>query len=213
MVFLLLSPVPRMFIYLILLSQHLKDFEGLILPTSHPLHEVVERITTSLLKGNQDLHQIRDKTWTIHVVNKDIKNAFVLPVRIVFFKVEKFSLFNIKMRWKKLTGNLGFHDILTLSNTYPLLLDSYSSCVLNNQATTSLNLCFLTRKDISAESMLQVWQYNFKPALLRGLTTFFVSFLFWKGERGYHNVHSRNFSACYVGLHNKSFFHLNPCFT
>ncbi|PIK49153.1 putative metalloendopeptidase OMA1, mitochondrial isoform X2 [Apostichopus japonicus] len=67
-------------------EQHLKDFEGLILPTSHPLHEVVERITTSLLKGNQDLHQIRDKTWTIHVVNKDIKNAFVLPA-------EQISLF------------------------------------------------------------------------------------------------------------------------
>ncbi|XP_071842621.1 metalloendopeptidase OMA1, mitochondrial-like [Apostichopus japonicus] len=65
-------------------EQHLKDFEGLILPTSHPLHEVVERITTSLLKGNQDLHQIRDKTWTIHVVNKDIKNAFVLPNGHIF---------------------------------------------------------------------------------------------------------------------------------
>lgn len=115
------------------------------------------------------------------------------------------------MRWKKLTGNVGFRDILTLSNTYPLLLDSYSSCVLNNQATTSLNLCFLTRKDISAESMLQMWQYNFKPTSMRGLTTFLFLSIFWKGEGGI-NVHSRNFNAGYVGLHNYYFFPHKPMF-
>lgn len=65
-------------------EQHLKEFEGLILPPSHPLYEVVSRVTMRLLKGNQDLHQIRDRTWTIHLVNKDVKNAFVLPNGHIF---------------------------------------------------------------------------------------------------------------------------------
>ena len=37
-----------------------------------------------MLKGNRDLRQIYDKSWTVTVIDQPVKNAFVLPSGNIF---------------------------------------------------------------------------------------------------------------------------------
>ena len=48
--------------------------------TSHPLYLTIGRIILKITEANQDIPQIRNRSWTIHIIDKDVKNAFVLPV-------------------------------------------------------------------------------------------------------------------------------------
>ncbi|XP_072173218.1 metalloendopeptidase OMA1, mitochondrial-like [Diadema setosum] len=61
-------------------EQHKDDF----VPTSHPIYGVITDVVTRLIQGNQDVAQIRNQTWTIHVVNSKNGNAFVLPNGHIF---------------------------------------------------------------------------------------------------------------------------------
>ena len=58
----------------------LEKFEGKFVPTSHAVYQIVADATMRLVKGNQDLPQVKERTWTIHIVDENVKNAFVLPV-------------------------------------------------------------------------------------------------------------------------------------
>ena len=46
-------------------------------------HRVVD-VSNRLLSGNKDIRQIYDKTWTVTVVDQNVKNAFVLPCGNIF---------------------------------------------------------------------------------------------------------------------------------
>ena len=68
-----------------------QEFEGLleeysqdILPNVRPEYTRVARVSNRILKGNKDLRQIYDKTWTVTVVDQPIQNAFVLPSGNIF---------------------------------------------------------------------------------------------------------------------------------
>lgn len=51
-----------------------------IVPTTHPAYVRLLRIVNRLLESNKDLPQIKQRDWTLSVINSDDQNAFVLPV-------------------------------------------------------------------------------------------------------------------------------------
>ncbi|XP_033636534.1 metalloendopeptidase OMA1, mitochondrial-like [Asterias rubens] len=52
--------------------------------SSHPLYLTIGRIVLKITEANQDIPRIADRTWTIHIIDKDEKNAFVLPNGEIF---------------------------------------------------------------------------------------------------------------------------------
>ncbi len=84
--------------------QLLEEFGEDLLPDKHPAYARVARVANRILRANRDLQQVHGKDWTITVVNSDIKNAFVLPVRKkTFFLNIKTHLSSLKGLW---LGNL-----------------------------------------------------------------------------------------------------------
>lgn len=75
--------------------KHLEQNKGHIVPENHPVYLRLIRITKRLLNANKDLQSIKDKTWSLTVVDGSSKNAYVLPVLnnfILFFNyVIKFT--------------------------------------------------------------------------------------------------------------------------
>ncbi|KAI8510044.1 metalloendopeptidase [Branchiostoma belcheri] len=65
-------------------NMHLQDFGEDLVGPDHPGYKLVSNVTNWLVKNNQDIPQVRDITWTVHVVNQPIKNAFVLPHGQIF---------------------------------------------------------------------------------------------------------------------------------
>jgi len=55
-----------------------------IIPTSHPCHKRVASVSDKLLMANRDIRQICDQQWTVTVVDKPIRNAFVHPSGNIF---------------------------------------------------------------------------------------------------------------------------------
>ena len=55
-----------------------------ILPESHPYYDRVARVTTRILKSNQDVEGVKSKSWTISVLESEEENAFVLPNGNIF---------------------------------------------------------------------------------------------------------------------------------
>jgi len=62
----------------------LQENENCIIPSNNHLYERVVRVSNQLLKGNRDLRQIYDKSWTVTVIDQPVKNAFVLPSGNIF---------------------------------------------------------------------------------------------------------------------------------
>ena len=62
----------------------LQEYEDCIIPGNNHLYERVVRVSNRLLKGNRDIRQIYDKSWTVTVVDLPIKNAYVLPSGNIF---------------------------------------------------------------------------------------------------------------------------------
>lgn len=60
--------------------QYVQEFEDSFIPLSDPRQEVVERVIEHLAHRNQDIPQLSDVSWTVHVVDSPTVNAFVLPV-------------------------------------------------------------------------------------------------------------------------------------
>lgn len=66
-------------------QQQLVTFKTHIVPSSHPLHRRVSRVTKVLLLSNSDLEEVRDKVWSVTVIDRpDIINAFALPHGKIF---------------------------------------------------------------------------------------------------------------------------------
>ena len=62
----------------------LKEFEDSIVPSNSKIYNRVVDVSNQLLKGNRDIRQIYDKSWTVTVVDQPVKNAFVLPSGHIF---------------------------------------------------------------------------------------------------------------------------------
>ncbi|XP_022089277.1 metalloendopeptidase OMA1, mitochondrial-like [Acanthaster planci] len=52
--------------------------------SSHPLYLTIAKLVIKITEANSDIPEIRDRTWTIHIIDKDVKNAFVLPNGEIF---------------------------------------------------------------------------------------------------------------------------------
>lgn len=52
-----------------------------MVPTSHPIYNKISAITQQILISNQNLEAIKEKNWTLNIVDLPLQNAFVLPVR------------------------------------------------------------------------------------------------------------------------------------
>ncbi|XP_038067717.1 metalloendopeptidase OMA1, mitochondrial-like [Patiria miniata] len=52
--------------------------------SSHPLYLTIARLVLRITQANNDIPEIRNRNWTIHIIDKDIKNAFVLPNGEIF---------------------------------------------------------------------------------------------------------------------------------
>ena len=60
--------------------QYCEEYKDSFVPVEHPIYGIISKVVMTLINGNLDVPLIRDQTWTIHIVDKNIKNAFVLPV-------------------------------------------------------------------------------------------------------------------------------------
>ncbi|XP_072045925.1 metalloendopeptidase OMA1, mitochondrial-like [Amphiura filiformis] len=65
-------------------KQMVEKYNGKFVPGEHPVYKIVLDATNRLIRGNQDLHQVTERTWTIYIVDEDVKNAFVLPNGEIF---------------------------------------------------------------------------------------------------------------------------------
>ncbi|XP_030852016.1 metalloendopeptidase OMA1, mitochondrial-like isoform X1 [Strongylocentrotus purpuratus] len=65
-------------------KMHCETYKDSFVPTDHKIYGIISGIVMQLIKANQDVSQIRNQTWTIHVVDQNIKNAFVLPNGHIF---------------------------------------------------------------------------------------------------------------------------------
>ncbi|KAM9796702.1 metalloendopeptidase OMA1, mitochondrial [Syngnathus typhle] len=63
---------------------YMEEFDKLLLPESDARHQTVERVVQHLAQRNQDLPEMADVNWSVHVVRSDNTNAFVLPNGKVF---------------------------------------------------------------------------------------------------------------------------------
>ncbi|KAF4553402.1 Mitochondrial metalloendopeptidase OMA1-like protein [Elsinoe fawcettii] len=63
-------------------QQTLAEFRGQILPEHHPLHQMTERVLQRLIPHSG--LPAESNRWTVHVINDNMKNAFVLPGGHVF---------------------------------------------------------------------------------------------------------------------------------
>ncbi|XP_049800165.1 metalloendopeptidase OMA1, mitochondrial-like [Schistocerca nitens] len=64
----------------------IKRHEVNILPTTHQLHQIIGKIVTKIVDSNDEIPNIRNKMWSIYVVDSpEIRNAFVLPNGAIFF--------------------------------------------------------------------------------------------------------------------------------
>lgn len=65
-------------------QNNLKEFEDNIVSSDSKIYNRVVNVLNKLLKGNRDIRQIYDKSWTVTVVDSSIRNAFVLPCGNIF---------------------------------------------------------------------------------------------------------------------------------
>ena len=61
-----------------------ETYKEAIVPEEHPYYERVAQVATRILKSNSDISEIRQKTWTVSVIDDTEKNAFVLPSGNIF---------------------------------------------------------------------------------------------------------------------------------
>ncbi|XP_015523282.1 metalloendopeptidase OMA1, mitochondrial [Neodiprion lecontei] len=66
------------------LELHLEEHMDKILPHNHPVYQQLLKVTTRLLNANKDLPYIKEKNWTLSVIDLPENNAFVLPGGNIF---------------------------------------------------------------------------------------------------------------------------------
>lgn len=60
--------------------QWMEKFENEMLPETDTRYQVVKKVVYHLSESNQDIPQLSEFKWVIHVVEEPGINAFVLPV-------------------------------------------------------------------------------------------------------------------------------------
>ncbi|XP_068581565.1 metalloendopeptidase OMA1, mitochondrial [Cebidichthys violaceus] len=63
---------------------YMEEFAELLVPVTDPRHQVVERVVQHLAQRNEDIPEVSQVTWSVHVVQSPDVNAFVLPDGKVF---------------------------------------------------------------------------------------------------------------------------------
>uniref|UniRef100_A0A8C2XRQ1 Metalloendopeptidase OMA1, mitochondrial n=1 Tax=Cyclopterus lumpus TaxID=8103 RepID=A0A8C2XRQ1_CYCLU len=63
---------------------YMEEFAELLVAVTDPRHQVVERLVQHLAQRNQDIPEVSEVTWSVHVVQSPNVNAFVLPNGKVF---------------------------------------------------------------------------------------------------------------------------------
>ncbi|XP_060887982.1 metalloendopeptidase OMA1, mitochondrial [Labrus mixtus] len=63
---------------------YVEEFKELMVPASDPRHQAVEMVVQHMVKRNEDIPEVCDVPWTVHVVQSPDVNAFVLPNGKVF---------------------------------------------------------------------------------------------------------------------------------
>ena len=61
-----------------------EEFSGLMLPESSHYYSRMTRVASRILRSNSDLKEISGKNWTVTVIDRGDKNAFVLPTGNIF---------------------------------------------------------------------------------------------------------------------------------
>ena len=64
----------------------MQEFKDHLVPQHYPIYGRVARVANKILRSNADFDQIKDKNWTITVIEDPQRNAFVLPVSIAIKK-------------------------------------------------------------------------------------------------------------------------------
>ena len=65
-------------------ESHLENFDELLLPETDPYYDRVATIAARILNSNNDFEEIKNKKWTVSVIDQEDKNAFVLPSGNIF---------------------------------------------------------------------------------------------------------------------------------
>ncbi|KAI5619880.1 metalloendopeptidase OMA1, mitochondrial [Silurus asotus] len=65
-------------------EMYLEEFEDLLIPENDPRHQVVVRVVQHLADRNQDIEEFKSVPWTVHVIEKPIANAYVMPNGRIF---------------------------------------------------------------------------------------------------------------------------------
>ncbi|XP_024940455.1 metalloendopeptidase OMA1, mitochondrial [Cephus cinctus] len=68
----------------IIFEMHLETFKDTLITKDHPTYKKLIKITEQILNANKDLESIKDKQWTLTVVNSPLKNSYVLPGGNIF---------------------------------------------------------------------------------------------------------------------------------
>ncbi|XP_048511921.1 metalloendopeptidase OMA1, mitochondrial-like isoform X2 [Athalia rosae] len=63
----------------LIFDAHLEEHKDHILPKDHPIYKRLLKITNRILNANKDLPYVKDKQWTLSVIDNPTKNAYVLP--------------------------------------------------------------------------------------------------------------------------------------
>uniref|UniRef100_A0A8D0HH02 Metalloendopeptidase OMA1, mitochondrial n=1 Tax=Sphenodon punctatus TaxID=8508 RepID=A0A8D0HH02_SPHPU len=62
----------------------MEEFEDKMLPETDPRYKVVQKVISHISESNQDIPEVSEFKWVIHVVEEPGINAFVLPNGQVF---------------------------------------------------------------------------------------------------------------------------------
>ncbi|KAI5090483.1 metalloendopeptidase OMA1, mitochondrial [Silurus meridionalis] len=65
-------------------EMYLEEFEDSLIPENDPRHQVVMRVVQHLADRNQDIEEFKSVPWTVHVIEKPIANAYVMPNGRIF---------------------------------------------------------------------------------------------------------------------------------
>ncbi|KAF4070880.1 hypothetical protein AMELA_G00278520 [Ameiurus melas] len=64
-------------------EMYLEEHRNSFIPDSDPRTQVVKRVVQHLVDRNQDIEGMNSVPWTVHVIEKPIVNAFVMPLAFV----------------------------------------------------------------------------------------------------------------------------------
>ncbi|XP_070563723.1 metalloendopeptidase OMA1, mitochondrial-like [Ptychodera flava] len=65
-------------------KQFLEKYSDSMVDSSHPVYDLVVKVTERLLDANREVNELQGKSWSVHIINEPEQNAFVLPNGEIF---------------------------------------------------------------------------------------------------------------------------------